>query len=293
MSIQLFAQLCESFLDIDEASTAMSLIGNHPGAQQIIKKLHSSQSLSHNQDFSQIRKISWNDLKQRWPAGWVLCTGPKGTGAIFARNGNYHAFASTGEEPVGFQNAKGGNVLDFLAQNLGGKWENFSYWIGTENKYALDKRSSRKQNAPTTGAIDQRDLMKKFRPLWAKAVELAIGDCKGMVTTMVKNDAFEKASRKLQHLQQLERVQDSMLAGDEDHYPDAIKQAINQAVLMAAHHYYPEQTGEINRSRYGGSASYASTNSEGPGLLLKDIGAGDQKKLGTVLGFFKRTLISG
>jgi hypothetical protein len=27
--------------------------------------------------------------------------------------------------------------------------------------------------------------------------------------------------------------------------------------------------------------------------LLKDISAGDTKKLGTVLGFFKRTLISG
>ena len=59
---------------------------------------------------------------------------------------------------------------------------------------------------------------------------------------------------------------------------------------MAASHHYPEKTGSITRS-YG--SGYNAQFAEGPQQLLKDISAGDQQKLGTVLGFFKRTLISG
>jgi hypothetical protein len=59
---------------------------------------------------------------------------------------------------------------------------------------------------------------------------------------------------------------------------------------MTAAHYYPEQTGDINKS-YG--RSYSSARSEGPQQLLKDITEGDTAKLGTVLSFFKRALISG
>jgi hypothetical protein len=61
---------------------------------------------------------------------------------------------------------------------------------------------------------------------------------------------------------------------------------------MTASHYYPETTGNLDRSRYGSSGVSAQFN-EGPAQLLKDIAGGDQKKLGTVLSFFKRSLISG
>jgi hypothetical protein len=59
---------------------------------------------------------------------------------------------------------------------------------------------------------------------------------------------------------------------------------------MAASHYYPEQTGNITRG-YGNN--YSSQSEEGPRMLLKDISGGDTAKLGSVLGFFKRALISG
>jgi hypothetical protein len=61
---------------------------------------------------------------------------------------------------------------------------------------------------------------------------------------------------------------------------------------MAASHHYPEQTGAISRSGYGGGA-YNAERSEGGSQLMKDIAGGDQKKLGTVLTFFKRSLITG
>ena len=74
--------------------------------------------------------------------------------------------------------------------------------------------------------------------------------------------------------------------------PNSVRAAINVAVLMAASHHYPEQTGAISRSGYGGGG-YNAERSEGGSQLMKDIAAGDQKKLGTVLSFFKRSLISG
>jgi hypothetical protein len=61
---------------------------------------------------------------------------------------------------------------------------------------------------------------------------------------------------------------------------------------MTASHYYPETTGTLDGSRYGSQGVSAQFN-EGPAQLLKDIAGGDQKKLGTVLSFFKRSLISG
>jgi len=289
MSIQLFSQLCEHI--ITEASSAMTLLGAHPGASAVIKRLHSGQSLSHNQEFGEIKKISWSDLKNRWPKGWVLVTGPKGSGAIQARNGQYEALASTGAEPVGFNDSKGGNVLDFLQGQLGGKWEKYSYWIGTENKYASDKKNSRKQMAPKQKTMDQETLMNKFRPLWAKSMQAAIADGKGMAGVMLKNDAFEKVEKKLKQLQYLQRGLDELEAGNKEP-PDWIKGAINSAILMSAAYYYPEETGEITRSRYSG-ASYSSERPEGAHKLLQDLSNGDTAKLGTVLGFFKRSLISG
>ena len=52
------------------------------------------------------------------------------------------------------------------------------------------------------------------------------------------------------------------------------------------------ETGEITRGRYGDPGLQAERQ-EGVQHLLKDIANGDQQKLGTVLGFFKRTLITG
>jgi hypothetical protein len=108
---------------------------------------------------------------------------------------------------------------------------------------------------------------------------------------MIKNDAFEKAKKKLNHIEALQNGLEQLEAGNSD-TPGFLNSAINSAVLMAASHYYPETTGNLDRSRYG-SGGLSAQFSEGPAQLLKDIAGGDQKKLGTVLSFFKRSLISG
>jgi hypothetical protein len=138
------------------------------------------------------------------------------------------------------------------------------------------------------GAVSQETLTKKFKPLWAKAIQAAIADIKGHVANQIKNDAFAKAKKKLAHIEALQDALDNL---DNDRFDQSfIRTSVNTAVLMAASHHYPDQTGTIGR---GYSNSYSAQHSEGTQLLLKDISNGDQKKLGTVLAFFKRALISG
>jgi hypothetical protein len=122
-------------------------------------------------------------------------------------------------------------------------------------------------------------------------MQAAKADIKGMITTMIKNDAFDKAEKKLSILKALQRATDTMEVGTLDDTPEWLQKAVSLAILMAASHHYPDLTGEIERSRYGGGAS--SQNPEGPKKLLSDVSNGDTTKLGTILGFFKRNLITG
>jgi hypothetical protein len=288
-SYQVFAQLLEGY--VDEASTSLSLISGNPGGEEVIKKLHKDMKLAHDQDYRQIDKISWSELKDSYRGAWVIIQGTKGTGAIRAKSGNYEALASSGGEVRSVSDGRGGNILDFLKGEIG-KLQKF--YVG-KNTSAVDdkkkKRADAKQGAGGTGEVNQEVLIKKFKPLWTRAITAAIADVKGHVANMIKNDAFDKAKKKLAYIESLQNGLEALEAGGQD-TPEFISKAVNLAVLMAASNHYPEQTGNIERSRWG-SSGYSAQFSEGPAQLLKDISAGDQKKLGTVLGFFKRTLISG
>jgi hypothetical protein len=129
--------------------------------------------------------------------------------------------------------------------------------------------------------------MKKFRPLWIRGVEAAIADVKGMVGIMIKNDAFSKAESKIALLKRLEGTLENIASGEDS--PNLIQQSVQAAIVMSAGHYYPEKTGEITKQRYSG---YSSENQEGVSKLLNDIAQGDTAKLGTILAFFKRSLIA-
>ena len=286
-SYQVFAQLLEGY--VNEASTTMSLIAGQPGGKEVIQKLHKDMQLAHDIGYKPVDKISWSELKDSYKGAWVIIQGTKGTGAIRAKGGNYEAVASTGGEPRSVSDGRGGNIIDFLKGEIG-KLQR--YYVGKNTTSVPDKRKERAaQQAGVDGVeVTQATLVKKFKPLWARAITASIADIKGHIANMIKNDAFEKAKKKLNHIESLQNGLEQLEAGDKD-TPGFVNTAINSAVLMTAAHYYPETTGNIERSRYGGGVS-AQFN-EGPAQLLKDIAAGDQKKLGTVLSFFKRSLISG
>ena len=285
-SYQVFAQLLEGY--VDEASTSLDLITGQDGGREVILKLHKEMQLAHDQDYRQVDKISWSDLKGSYKGAWAIIKGSGGVGAIKAKDDRYEAVASSGGEVKQFQDSKGGNVLDFLKGEIG-KLQ--SFYVGKNTSTVADKQRKRRDSqAGSDGtAVSVDTLTKKFKPLWARAVSAAIADVKGHIANQIKNDAFEKAKRKLSQVESLQTALEALEAGNTD-TPGSVRSAINTAVLMAASHHYPEQTGTITK---GYSSGYNAQFAEGPQMLLKDISAGDQRKLGTVLGFFKRALITG
>lgn len=281
----------ESF--IQEDSSAISMIGNLTGGKAVAQKLHKDMGLAHDQQFSPVDKISWSQLKDMYKGGWVLIKGAKGAGAIRARSGNYESVAvnpETGAVDV-FQDSRGGNNLEFLKSHIG---KLMGYYVGKDTGKTADLKRKRDSYKADAGPkkIDQEIIVKKFKPLWLRSMKAAEADVKGMITTMIKNDAYEKAERKLSILKNLQRASEAMESGELDSAPDWLQGAVSKAIMMAASHHYPDETGELQRSRWG-SGGLTAANPAGPAKLLQDIANGDTPKLGTILGFFKRNLITG
>ena len=289
---RLFAQLCEGL--ITEVSSSLSIVQQNPGGAAVIKQLHTKSGLGHDQTYSFVPKISWSDLKDSYKGAWVIIIGSTGTGAIKASGGTtgtYEALASNGGEVTTATDSRGGNILDFLKSNIGTLKQ---YYVGKNTSKVADvKRTRAGQKANIGGAaMTQATLVKKFKPLWAKAINQAIPDVKGMAITMIKNDAFEKAEKKLALARTLESAANSIESGDDEDVPSIIKNAVSTAITMSASHYYPDKTGDITRSSRYGVGGATPANQEGTIQLLADITAGDTQKLGTILAFFKRNLIS-
>jgi hypothetical protein len=286
-SYQLFAQLLESHLL--EVSSAMNMLAVQPGGPEVVKHLHKSMKLAHDLGYQPIDKISWSELKGRSNGAWVLIQGATGTGAIKAIGDRYEAVASSGGEVKQFKDGKGGNVLDFLKGEIG-KLQKFYTARNTRDVDIKQQKRAEFKKGADAQAVSKETLVKKFKPLWVRAMNSAIADIKGHVANMIKNDAFTKAMKKLKYVEGLQASLEELEGGGTD-TPEFISRAVQTAIYMTASHYYPDQTGNITKSGWGGG--YSAQSEEGPRQLLKDISSGDTKKLGTVLGFFKRTLISG
>jgi hypothetical protein len=284
---QTFAQLLEGF--VVEASSAMNVLAANPGGPEVVKHLHKSMALAHDLGYTPIEKISWSEIKGRSAGTWVLIKGTNGTGAIKAVNDRYETVASSGGEVRSFKDSKGGNILEFLKGEIG-KLQKFYSARGTSDVRNKQQKRADSKTGSGSSEVNRDSLVKKFKPLWTRAMTSAIADIKGHVANMIKNDAFAKASKKLKYIEQLQASLEELEAGTSD-TPEFIRNSVQIAILMAASHYYPEQTGNITKSGWGGG--YSAQSDEGPRKLLQDIASGDTSKLGTVLGFFKRTLISG
>lgn len=289
VACQVFAQLCEGYLT--EASTSLDLVKSKPGGKEVVKYLHSNNTLSHDQEYNPVMKIQWSELKDGRYGSWVIIQGDNGIGAIRAYSGSYTAIASNGGPVQTFKNDRGGNIIDFLKGQIG---QLRKFYVGAdENKAKLLKQARAKQQQTLSAPLmDQSALVKKFKPLWLKAIRAAQADIKGMVANMIKNDAYDKAKRKLNMLEELDTIAESIEAGDNSDSYAPINRAVGNALTLAAGYHYPEQTGEITRGRYGDNGLNVA-NGEGRRLLIKDISEGDQAKLSTVLAFFKRNLITG
>ena len=281
--------MCEGI--INEVSSTMDMVKSKIGGHEVVKHLHTNMGLSHEQNYGPVEKISWSQLKDAYKGSWVIIHGDKGTGAIKFDGRTYNAVASDGGEVRTFTNDRGGNIIDFLKGVIGGLRK---FFVGTDKGSVSDiQRKRRELNAkPNAAQVDTETLVKKFKPLWAKAIQAAIADSKGHVANMIKNDSYEKAEKKLNQIKALNNALENIEMGTLDDTPGFIRGSVSTAIAMAAAYHYPDLTGDINRGRYG-DRSVTAANPEGPRQLLKDIEQGDTAKVGTILSFFKRALISG
>jgi hypothetical protein len=283
-----FAALCETYLS--EVSSSLDKVKTEPGGKEVVVYLHKNMDLAHDQPYKEIEKISWSDLKDSYRGAWVIIKGQNGVGAIRAKNKSYEAVASTGGEPQFFKNDRGGNIIDFLKGQIG-KLQKFHVGQVPDNSLRDKKRDRELRNKlPSPNEVSREKLLAKFKPLWLKAMQTAEADIKGMVATMIKNGAYDKALKKMDYLKKLDDGIINVQEGGSP--PDFLSKSLSTALAMAASHYYPEQTGDISRPRWGGAGGFVPANEEGIRMLMKDISGGDQKKLGTVLAFFKRSLIA-
>lgn len=289
--MKLFAQLLEAYLPED--SSAMGTLGSVPGGREVVQHLHRNLGLAHDQQYAEEPKIAWSDLKNNRYGAWVLIKGDNGAGAIKSDpNGEYNSVAfdhATGRIES-FSSSSGGANINFLKSKIG---QLRRFYIGTASKDLRDKRQKRRQlaSAPSADQIDVDKLINKFRPIWLTAMKTAEADVRGMIVNMIKNSAYDKAKRKMDQAGRLLEAIERLESGTLSDVPAFIKLSVNLAVLMTAAHYYPDETGQIQKTGYG--SYYTASQAEGQYRVLKDISQGDGRKLSTVLAFFKRSLVSG
>lgn len=300
-TLKLFAQLCESI--VQEATTLSTILPGEPAANKLISTLHRRFQLPHDQQYQPTDNISWSAINDTSKGAWVIIKFANGVGAIKAlAQKNGYQVVGVPEKSLEFTNdefTKGGDAINFFKELGLGKIQQL--FVGTDTgaqAYKVSRRASTRSELEKIKTTDVGSLTMKFKPLWAKAITAAMADIKGMTVTMIQNDALRKAQNKIERLGELQNILDAIESGDmttnQDRYSrntkmEYLKKLVANSVILTAAHYYPEETGEVTRS-YGG---YSGSLYGGNRRVLADIADGDQKKLGTVLAFFKRQLISG
>lgn len=298
-----FSNLCESLL---EASTATSYLQNSPGSQQVIRALHANLGLEHNARWAPRAEIKLSDIKELGRYGntarvYLLVVGSKGSAAIHYRDPGYQLVASDGGEPQTFASNAGKDILTGLKQVVGKTNQVYVATMSNGNA-VMQKRNQRKEyKKQPTGFVDPSvtlstnigTLIQKFKPLWAKAIQAAMADMKGVVVTMIKNDAFEAAQNKIQRIGRLSNMLETIESGESDgELMTMMGKVVTTSLYMTASHFYPDQTGDISGNwseRYGNNISAQSN--DGAQQVIKDIASGDNAKLSMVLAFFKRSLM--
>ena len=295
-----FSQLCESI--ILEASTAMAQF-NGPGAQEILKQLHSKEAFGHDVEPEPAVRPKWTDLKDK-PGTWLLIAGNKGFGAVrFMASGVYgRRVSSQGSYQIFTSNGKpdpdeGNMVYSSFADNVTDANSSLKGIVGDAKKfyfvdsaYSKSLKSGRAENKPEPyGKTTLNNLVNRFKPLFKKILVASKADINGVISSMVKNDAHHKVDKKIEQVKLLDQ---SIQKLDNGEISDLLLTAVNNSLILASRYYYPDMTGNIQSSyRYRHNNSLSAENSNGVSRILIDIGNGDREKLSAVLAYLKRSLI--
>lgn len=305
-----FSKLCAVLL---ESSTANALIKNSPGSQQVIRAMHANFKLGHNVNW-QPGNLKFGEIKDmagQSKHAYVLLVGERGSAGIVYVNrymqrkpSSYAVIASDGGEAEELKSGASKDISALIKQVIGRVQATYVTYQSVEKAAATVLRKNRADNkTQPTGYVDPnvtleanaKLLLNKFRPLWLKAIQAATADMKGVVVTMIKNDAFDAANKKLNKLKKLEKlVHDINHGGDTEDLETSMGKFLTYSLYMTASHFYPDLTGEVSGSPNAGyySRDLSVQSTDGVKKIIADIAAGDNTKLSAILAFFKRGLMS-
>jgi hypothetical protein len=290
-----FSQLCESI--VTEASTAMAQF-NGPGAQEILKQLHSKEAFGHDIQPEPVVRPKWTDLKDK-PGTWLLIAGNKGFGAVkflpgsFRRgSGSYQLLASNGKPDPD----EGNMIYSTISDNVAGANSSLKGIIGdakkfyfVDSEYSKQLNTKRASNKPEpAGFTTTSKLTKRFKPLFRKILVASKADINGVIANMAKNDAHHKVDKKIEQVTLIDQAIEGL---DNGTMTDVLTNAVNNSIILTARYYYPELTGDVTNSWGYRNNSLLSTNNDGPTKVLSDIANGDREKLSAVLAYLKRSLV--
>lgn len=214
---------------------------------------------------------------------WIILLGQAGAACIMydPGTGNWKSYISTLDE--GVIRITNSRITDIVREtkDVIGKIVARYQGEGPRSKIRI------KKNSNTGKSIDIDDIYQRFSPFIDNTINQAIADIRGMIITQIKNDAFEKAEKRLAKLKKLYSVLDMV----DPERKNVIKPYLNAALAITASMYYPEMTGNIPTARPLAS-QIRPANDGGMYEVLNDINKGDMKKLGTILYYLRREMIA-
>jgi len=291
-----FSQLCESI--VTETSTAMAQFTG-PGAQEILKRLHSKEAFGHDVQPEPVVRPKWTDLKDK-PGTWLLIAGNKGFGAVkflpssFRRgSGSYQLLASNGKPDPD----EGNMIYSTFADNVASANSSLKGIIGdarkfyfVDSEYSKQLNQNRGKNKPISdfNSVNVTTLTKRFKPLFRKILVASKADINGVIASMAKNDAHHKVDKKIDRVTLIDQAIEGL---DNGTMTDLLTDAVNNSIILTARYYYPQLTGNVSSGYRYRDNSLSAEKNEGLNKVLADIANGDREKLSAVLAYLKRSLV--
>lgn len=294
-----FGMLCEAV--IKEASGTLNILGQEggPAAKKLVQKLHTDLRLPHDfDDYKKVDRVDWSTIKGlsggwRGDASkttWILFIGTYGSGAVVpttsrysTKDVQYRAITCDNSGNINTQTfSRSGDAMRMIKE-VTNKIK--SIYVG-RGKPVPEKQ---RYVDPIEAGVSIQDLIKRFKPAFAKIMTQAIADIKGMVITQIKNDAYEKVTKKIARLEALHDAQERILDNNYDSSEDEFfKKVLRNAIATTAAQYYPDDTGTITHGYQGLNVQ----NDKGMRQVAKDIARGDSKKLATIYYYLKREFVA-
>jgi hypothetical protein len=273
----------------------------------------------------QKEKLVWADVKGAYDKrtkdfvghAWMLIKGSRGVAALHqtAYDSYFNIFFCSDVKPPhdaeSVENGEGiyayatqslTSAKGFIKKTIG---ETSAYYVANDADDRNDTLKGKRNELKSTPGGEKllARMMTKLRPIFVKVLTAAKMDVKGWIGTMIKNDSFDRATKKVKHVANLDKIISHLEHNPKEalttfQFPyDQLFKHLKIATLMAMHHYYPDKMGvedddfdEALASRYDIDLML---DSEGANQFEKDLQAGDMKKLSAILSYFKRGLVRG